>query len=171
MKISKKTVVWSSILAVLGVTALWLNKQIKKIQDFTLTFKKVTVNKFNINTLDFNVYYDYTNKSDVNINLSSQEYDVYINDVFIKTLTNYSENVLKANSISSLGFNVSLELKELDKKLNTNYYKMITEPKSVKIKVVMKWKVRMGIFKIPVRYTWETTLKEILSWFIPAFKK
>lgn len=171
MKITKKTIVWSSILAVLGVTALWLNKQIKKIQDFTLTFKKVTVNKFNINTLDFNVYYDYTNKSDVNINLSSQEYDVYINDVFIKTLTNYSENVLKANSISSLGFNVSLELKELDKKLNTNYYKMITEPKSVKIKVVMKWKVRMGIFKIPVRYTWETTLKEILSWFIPAFKK
>lgn len=170
MKITKKTIVWSSILAVLGVTALWLNKQIKKIQDFTLTFKKVTVNKFNINTLDFNVYYDYTNKSDVNINLSSQEYDVYINDVFIKTLTNYSENVLKANSISSLGFNVSLELKELDKKLNTNYYKMITEPKSVKIKVVMKWKVRMGIFKIPVRYTWETTLKEILSWFIPAFK-
>lgn len=171
MKISKKTVVWSSILAVLGVTALWLNKQIKKIQDFTLTFKKVTVNKFNINTLDFNVYYDYTNKSDVNINLSSQEYDIYINDVFIKTLTNYSENVLKANSISSLGFNVSLELKELDKKLNTNYYKMITEPKSVKIKVVMKWKVRMGIFKIPVRYEWETNLKEILSWFIPAFKK
>lgn len=171
MKITKKTIVWSSILAVLGVTALWLNKQIKKIQDFTLTFKKVTVNKFNINTLDFNVYYDYTNKSDVNINLSSQEYDVYINDVFIKTLTNYSENVLKANSISSLGFNVSLELKELDNKLNTNYYKMITEPKSVKIKVVMKWKVRMGIFKIPVRYTWETTLKEILSWFIPAFKK
>ena len=170
MKITKKTIVWSSIVAVLGVTALWLNKQIKKIQDFTLTFKKVTVNKFNINTLDFNVYYDYTNKSDVNINLSSQEYDVYINDVFIKTLTNYSENVLKANSISSLGFNVSLELKELDKKLNTNYYKMITEPKSVKIKVVMKWKVRMGIFKIPVRYTWETTLKEILSWFIPAFK-
>ena len=73
--------------------------------------------------------------------------------------------------ISSLGFNVSLELKELDKKLNTNYYKMITEPKSVNIKVVMKWKVRMGIFKIPVQYAWETNLKEILSWFIPAFKK
>lgn len=171
MKVTKKQLIWGSVIAVLGVTGIWLAKQIKKIQDYTLEFKKIKVNSFSKEFLDFNVYYDYKNNSDIDINLSEQEYDVYVNGTFITTLTNYAENVLKAKSVSPLGFNVRLNLPDLDKKLRVNYFKMIAQPKEVKLDVVMRWKVRLGFIKIPVKYTWKTDLKEILGWYLPIYRK
>ena len=171
MKVNKKYAIWGSVIALLGVTAFWVNKQIKKINDFTFDFEKVKVNKFNTTELDFNSYFKYTNKSDIDINLSSQEYDLYVNDIFITTMTNFNENSLKANSVSSLGFNTKINFPDLDKKLRLTYFKMIAEPKAVKIKIVMRWKVRLGILKVPVTYTWNTNLKEILGWYLPIYKK
>jgi LEA14-like dessication related protein len=171
MAISKKQAVWGSVIALLGVTAYWLSKQIKKLQDFKLTFKKIQINKFNTKELDFNVFYDYTNNSDIDINLSSQEYDLYMNGTYVTTFKNYAENTLKANSTSGLAFNIKIDLPDLDKKIKVNYLKMIASPKDVQISVLMKWKVRLGIFKIPVSYTWDTNLKEILGWFLPIYKK
>ena len=171
MKIGKKTMIWGGVAAILGVTAIWLNNQIKKVKNFTLTFKKITVNKFNLKELDFNVMYDYKNNSDIDINISSQEYDIYVNDVFITTLTNYAENSLKANSTSPLGFNCKLDLPELDSKLRLSYFNMVAQPKEVKIEIVLKWKVRIAFFKMPVKYTWKTNLKEILGWYLPIYRK
>jgi LEA14-like dessication related protein len=124
-----------------------------------------------LDTLDFNSYFDYKNNSDIDIKLSEQEYDIYVNEVYITTLRNYQENILKANSVSELGFNINLNLPDLDKKLKVNYFKMIAEPKAVKIRVEMKWKVRFGLFKIPIKYSWNTNLKEILGWYLPMYKK
>lgn len=167
---NKKIAIWGGIIAVLGISALWINKQIKKIQDFTLTFKRVQVNTFSKELLDFNVFYDYKNNSDIDINLSQQEYDIYINDTFVTTMTNYAENTLKANSVSPLGFNCKINLPELDKKLRISYFKMVTTPKDVKVRIVMRWKVRLGFIKIPVSYTWDTDLKQILGWYLPIYK-
>jgi LEA14-like dessication related protein len=171
MKVNKKQIIWGSVLGALGLTAIWVNKQIKKINDFSLDFKKIKVNKFTIEELDFNTYYDYNNKSDIDINLSSQEYDLYVNETYITTMTNYTENVLKANSVSSLGFNTKINLPELDKKIRLTYFNMIADPKAVKLKIVMRWKVRLGFIKIPVKYTWNTDLKEILGWYLPIYRK
>jgi LEA14-like dessication related protein len=171
MKISKKTIIWGGVIAVLGVTALWLSKQIKKIQDFTLTFNKMSVKSFTVKELDFNVFYDYKNNSDIDINISSQEYDVYVNGVFINTMTNYAENTLKANSTSPLGFNCKLNLPDLDKKLRLSYFDMVAQPKEVKIRIVMNWKVRLGFIKVPISYTWDTDLKQILGWYLPIYRK
>lgn len=171
MTTNKKIALWGGAIALLGYTAFWLNKQIKKLQDFKLTFKKVKVNRFNEKELDFDAFYDYTNNSDIDIHLSSQEYDIYVNEVYATTLKNYAENTLKANSVSPLAFNVNLKFADLDKKLRVNYFNMVTQPKEVKIKIVMKWKVRLGFVKIPVSYTWETNLKEILGWYLPIYRK
>jgi LEA14-like dessication related protein len=171
MAISKKQAIWGGVIAVLGVSAFWITKQIKKLQNFKLTFKKIQINTFNTKELDFNVSYDYTNNSDIDINLSSQEYDLYMNGTYVTTFKNYAENTLKANSVSPLAFNIKIDLPDLDKKIKVNYLKMIASPKDVQITVLMKWKVRLGIFKIPVSYTWETNLKEILGWFLPIYKK
>lgn len=170
MKINKNYAIWGGVIAVLGVTAIWVNKQIKKINDFTLTFKKIKVNKFSLTELNFDTFYEYKNNSDIDINLSSQEYDLYVNETFITTMTNYSENTLKANSVSPLGFNTKINFPDLDKKLRLTYFTMIADPKAVKLKIVMRWKVRFGFIKIPVSYTWNTDLKEILGWYLPIYK-
>jgi len=174
MTLSKKQIIWTSAIAILGValgyTAVWLNKQIKKIQDYTLTFKTIKINSFTQKVLDFNVFYDYKNNSDIDINLNEQEYDVYINGIFVTTLKNYAENTLKANTTSPLGFNVQLNLPEIHKKIKMNYFAMITMPENVKIRVVMRWKVRLGLIKVPVKYNWDITLKSILGWYLPIYK-
>ena len=170
MKINKWAL-WSVIGVAVAETAIYVTKQVKKMMDYTITFKSVKVNKFSLETLDFNAYLDYKNNSDIDIRLAEQEYDIYVNNVFITTLKNYKENVLKANSVSELGFNINLNLPELDKKLKVNYFKMVAEPKSVLIRVEMKWKVRFGLFKIPIKYSWNTNLKEILGWYLPMYRK
>lgn len=170
MKINKKYAIWGGVIAVLGATAIYVNKQIKKINDFTLTFKKIKVNKFSLTELDFNTFYEYKNNSNIDINLSSQEYDLYVNGTFITTMTNYIENTLKANSVSPLGFNIKINLPDLDKKLRLTYFTMIADPKAVKLTIIMRWKVRFGFVKIPVSYTWNTDLKEILGWYLPIYK-
>ena len=96
---------------------------------------------------------------------------MFVNGTYITTLTNYAENVLKANSTSEIGFNTSIYLPDLDKKLKTNYVKLLIAPAQVKIDVVMKWKVRFGILRLPISYTWSTTLKEILGWYLPVYRK
>ena len=156
--------------AVLGGTAYYISRVVKRLQDFTLDFKKVKVNKFTKERLQFDVYFDYTNKSEININLASQEYDVYIDGVYITTMTNYKENVLKAKSKSPLGFSVDLDLPKLDSKIRASYFDMITNPKEVAIRIDMKFKARVGIFKVPYKYIWNTNLKEILGWYLPMYK-
>jgi LEA14-like dessication related protein len=170
MKINKWAL-WSVVGVAVAGTAMYVTKQVKKMMDYTLIFKSVKVNKLTLDTLDFNSYFDYKNNSDIDIKLSEQEYDIYVNEVYITTLRNYQENILKANSVSELGFNINLNLPDLDKKLKVNYFKMIAEPKAVKIRVEMKWKVRFGLFKIPIKYSWNTNLKEILGWYLPMYKK
>jgi len=168
---TQKFGIWTGVVALLGYTAFKINKLVKQLQDFELIFKKVKVNKFNTKTLDFNVFYDYVNKSPITINLVSQEYDIYVNDVYVTTMKNYAENVLKANATSPLGFNVLIDLPSLDEKIRKSYYDMLLDPKSVKLTFDMKFKARFGFINIPYRYKWDTNLKEVLGWYIPAYRK
>ena len=117
------------------------------------------------------MFFDFLNKSDININLSEQVYDIYINDKLVNTLTNYSENILEKNSVSPIGFNVDLDFNEINKTIKMDYVKMLVNPKEVIIKIDMKWKAKLGFIKVPVGYVWETNLKEILGWYIPVYKK
>lgn len=167
----KKTIIWSASTLVLTTAGFWIYRQVKKMMDYTLTFSKINVNKVSTTTLDFNTFFKYKNNSDIDIKLAQQEYDVFINGTYITTLKNYAENILKANSTSEIGFNTSIYLPDLDKKLKTNYVKLLIAPAQVKIDVVMKWKVRFGILRLPISYTWSTTLKEILGWYLPVYRK
>ena len=86
---------------------------------------------------------------------------------------NYAPNVLKASQTSEIAINVDLNLKELSTKLGKDIYaRMLLDPKNVMIKFDMKWKVKLlGLIKLPVSYPYVVSLKEILSWYIPAIKK
>ena len=172
MSINKtKIIVWSSIIIGAGIFVNWILKTIKEIKNFKIDFKKINVNSFSIQKIDFNAYYDYKNNSNIDINLSSQKYEVYVNDIYINTFRNDAENTLLANSTSPLGFNCKIDFIEQDKKLRNIYYTLATNPKKVKLKVVMKFIVRLGIIKVPYQYTWNTDFAEILGWYTNFYKK
>ena len=157
-------------LGLLSIGALYVRRLIKRIQNFGVSLNNVKVKTFNKEKLNFDVILNYKNNSELTINLVSQKYDVYINDVYVTTMTNDNENVLKAKAISPLQFSVNLNLPEIDSKIRTSYAKMILEPKNVPVKFVMKFKARVGFLRLPYTYILNTNLKEILSWYIPIFK-
>ena len=53
---TQKYGIWAGVVALIGISAVKINKLVKQLQDFELIFKKIKVNKFNTNTLDFNVF-------------------------------------------------------------------------------------------------------------------
>lgn len=146
--------------------------QYKKIMNYSLAFKGMKNVKLTKDSLSFNIYYDYTNKADIDLTLQEQEYDIYVNDVFVTRLSNYAPNILVGGKTSEIGIAVNLDLKDISKKLGTDIYvKALTDPKNVIIKTEMKWKVKLlGFIKIPVKYPYIVSLKEILGWYFPKIK-
>jgi hypothetical protein len=144
--------------------------QVNKILDYTLNFKGVKNVKVQKDGVSFTMWYEYSNKANITISLSEQKYDVYINNQFLTTLTNFVPNTLVGGQVSNIEVNVVLTLADF-KKLNLNYAQLILAPKSVEIKTDMKWKVKYGIFKFPVSYPYIVSLKEVISWYVPAINK
>jgi LEA14-like dessication related protein len=171
MKARTKYIIAGAI-GVVSIAGALAYLQAKKIMNYTLKFmgmRKITLQN---GVLSFNIYYDYTNKADIDVTLLEQEYEVYVNDVYITTLKNYAPNVLKASQTSEIGIGVELNLKDLSKKIGSDYAKMVALPSQVRILTVMKWKVKvLGFIKMPVKYPYEVTLKEILGWYAPNLIK
>lgn len=171
MKARTKYIIAGAI-GVVSIAGALAYLQAKKIMNYTLKFMGIRMVTFQNGMLKFNIYYDYTNKADIDVTLLEQEYDIYINDVFITTLKNYAPNTLKASQTSEIGIGVELNLKDLSKKIGKNYAQMVALPSQVKILTVMKWKVKvLGFIRIPVKYPYEVTLKEVLSWYAPNLIK
>lgn len=172
MKLQKKHYIGMGI-ALVSISGALAYMQFKKIMNYSLVYKGVRNVTFNKDKLSLTILYDYTNKANIDVTLEAQEYDVYIDNVFMTKMFNYAPNVLKASQTSEIAINVDLNLKELSTKLGKDIYaRMLLDPKNVMIKFDMKWKVKLlGLIKLPVSYPYVVSLKEILSWYIPAIKK
>jgi LEA14-like dessication related protein len=168
-KIEKR--LWiTGLIGLISVTGAYMYYQVNKVLSYTLNFKGVKNVTFNNKTLNFTIWYEYTNKANINVTLADQQYEVYINGQYLTTLTNFVPNTLIGSQPSIIDVNVKLTADDF-KKLKLNYAQLILAPKTVEIKTVMKWKVKYGIFKFPVTYPYILNLKEILGWVAPSINK
>ena len=168
-KIEKR--LWiAGLIGLVSVTGAYMYYQVNKILSYTLNFKGVKNVKVQKDGVSFTMWYEYQNKANINVTLAEQKYDVYINNQYLTTLTNFVPNTLVGGQVSNIEVNVNLTLADF-KKLNLNYAQLILAPKSVEIKTDMKWKVKYGIFKFPVSYPYIVSLKEVISWYVPAINK
>lgn len=151
--VSKK-VVWVSAIVALGavstVAGIWLYRQIKKMEDYELNFKNIIFRKFSTTEFIFDLYMIFTNKSNLGVTLAKQEYDIYANDVFITTLKNNSPNEIKAKSDSEIGMRININPVELVTKIGVNPLELLKSPKKIKIKLVMKYKVKVLFFDVSI---------------------
>jgi LEA14-like dessication related protein len=168
-KIEKR--LWiAGLIGLVSVTGAYMYYQVNKILAYTLDFKGVKNVKFDNKAVSFTIWYEYKNKANINVTLAEQEYEVYINNQYLTTLTNFVPNTLVGSEPSIIDVNVKLTLQDF-KRLNLNYAQVLLAPKSIEIKTIMKWKVKYGILKFPVKYPYILNLKEILGWYIPAINK
>lgn len=170
IKISKKTgkvIVWSTAILTAGIVGYfsykWIAKQLIKMEDYELYFQKLVIKKFTKNEAVMDIFMKFTNRSNLSVTLSEQEYDIYANGVFLTTVVNKAPNTIKANSTSSVGARISFNPAEIIAKGILNPVELLTSPKKLKIKTVMKYKIRVLAFSIPIpEIIYEDTLYNIM---------
>lgn len=169
MKIQKKYAIGAAI-GLVSLTGFYLYTQIMKVLDYRLDFKGFKNVSINQKGMSFTIVYEYENKANISITLAEQKYEVYIDGVYITTLTNFAPNTLSGSKPSLIEVNVNLTLDEL-KKVKLPWARLLLKPGEVEVKNVMRWKVKYGILKIPYKYTYKVSLKEIIGWYVPIVNK
>lgn len=155
----KRSVYIGAAIAALVATGSWLWVQVNKLMHYQIGFKGVRINKISLQRIDMNLFLSFTNPSALTIRLKEQEYDVYLNDVFITTLVNRAENVLKAGATDLIGLNVNFSPAEFIAKMKGNPAQLLNLAGKLKVKIVMRVKVRFGFFSVRIpEYTYEENL-------------
>lgn len=160
-KIEKKWIIAGAI-GIVTIVGAVIYLQIRKIMQNTFSYKSVRVKSLSGGVFDFDVFFNYFNKSDVTFTLKKQTYDIFINNVYITTLSNVLDNVVKANTTSTIGVNVNLNMKEISKKISG--LNLLSGGDKTLIKLDMKFKVRVGFITFTVPYVYEDTLKNMTSY-------
>lgn len=169
MKVERKYLI-ATLIGAISLTGAYMYLQVKKILNYTLKSigaRNVTISATGV-TADF--VYEYQNKADIDVTLATQEYEIFINGVYLTTLKNNNPTLLKGGQKSSIVVKMDLNYKEIANTLKTNYLTLIALPQNVKILTKMKWKAKYGIFKVPISYEWEVSLKEVMGWYLPNKK-
>lgn len=168
-KIEKR--LWiTGLIALVSITGAYMYNQVSKVLSYTLNFVGLREVKFDKSGVSFKILYEYTNKANISVTISQQEYEVYINGQYLTTLSNFAPNILEGGKVSTIEINVSLTPEDF-KKVKLNWVQVLLDPKSVEIKTIMKWKIKYGFVKFPVTYPYILNLKQIIGWYVPAINK
>ena len=168
-KIEKR--LWiTGLIALFTITGAYMYNQVSKVLDYTLKFVGLREVQFNKNGISFKILYEFQNKANINVTIAQQEYEIYINNQYLTTLTNFAPNILEGGKLSNIEINVNLTSEDF-KKIKLSWVKVLLNPKSVEIKTIMRWKIKYGIVKFPISYPYVLNLKEIIGWYVPAIKK
>lgn len=163
MKIEKKYV----IAGLLGVVSFALAAgylAYKKLMDYTLGFKSVKVKKVSLKLIEFDVFLNFLNKSNLGFDIIEQEYKVYMNDKFVSKVVNYSTTKILPNATSVIGVNVKFDPRVILKVIGKDFKELVLSPDKYVIKTDMKLKVNFYGFKVNIPYVYEDTLKNFISY-------
>ena len=148
------------LITIVGAYAYW---QFLKIKDSLIKFKKIAFKSIAINNIDFNMYLYLENTSSIKYTIVSQEYSVYVNDVFVTKVVNYAPNEIKPKSTNDIAVNISFDPSKVAEKLKGFAGDFILHRERIRLKVDSTLKVSIYGIKLSVPYLYETTLKELLT--------
>jgi LEA14-like dessication related protein len=151
------------LIGLVTVTGAIAYIQYQRLMNYVLSFKKIFIRTVNANYINFDLILGFENKSNVAFSIERQEYDVYVNDVYITKLKNNNPVKIDASKTSDLLLNIELNPKDLAAKLNKNILVLLAAPDKLKIKVDCKLKVKLWFFTVNIPYVYEDTLKNIMS--------
>lgn len=163
----KKTIIISGILGGLTVFSYLIYRQVLKVIKFTIKPKSIKSLGVNNRMLNLIVTMGVNNPSEMKFILKEQEYDVYINDVFITRLENKDSQIIYPMATSNLSLNLNVNLNELISKLDyisgvsfADKLNIIANLKNQRLKLVSKLSIKYGVLpSIPIETEYENTFK------------
>jgi len=163
MQPNTKKYLIAGAIGLVSITAAIAFLQYKKIMNYVIKFKKMKVNNASLNNVNLDLFLLFTNKSDIKFEIKEQDYKVYINNVFVTKIVNYSSNTIEAKQTSDIAVNVNFDPKKLFDTVGRSLLDVALSSKDLKIKLDIKLKVSIWGFSVGIPYIYETTLKQILA--------
>lgn len=158
----KKYIIAGGI-AVVSIAASAAYLQYKKLMNYCIGFKSVKIKTLTEQKVDFDVFMNMRNNSNVKIEIESQEYNVYLNDKFVTKASNAITQTIAPESLSVVGVNVQFNPKEVFSILKLNFRDLLLNRDKIRIKIDVKLKVKLWFFTVNIPYVYETNLKEMTA--------
>jgi LEA14-like dessication related protein len=158
MKLEKKHIIAIG-LGVVSIALAGAYLQYKKMMNYCLSLKMIKPKDITTKNFDADVFLNLENKSDVKLEIVSQEYNVYINNKFITRASNAIAQTISPNSTSIIGVNVRFN----PEKAGENILSAILSLSKITVKIEVKLKVKFLFVTVSIPYVYESTLSELLK--------
>lgn len=163
----RNTLIVSGILGGLTVFGYTMYRTIMKAMEFSIKPSGLKVLRKDANGIDLSINLGFTNPSDLKMIIKRQEYDVYLNGIFITRLKSDIPQILLPNGVSTFNLNLKLNYKDLLAKLNVatgvgiaDKLSVITNLKDQRLRLDSKLNIKYGILPtIPIDIPYEDTLR------------
>jgi len=154
------------IVGTLGVISVALALgylQYKKLMNYTIKLKGFSLKTLTFKLINFDLFINFTNNSDLKFVISDQEYKVYLNNQFVTKLANKNDVVIGAKSTSIIPINIQFDPSSVLQLLGQNALTILASPNKITLKVDIKLKVALYGIKFSIPYVYESTLKELIT--------
>jgi LEA14-like dessication related protein len=140
----KNKAILIGIIGAVGIAAFLVYRQFRKLMDYKLSFRSVKVKKINMQSIDLTLGLNFENKSDIQVVLASQQYDVFINNVKLTTLKNDKDVLISPKSVSPITFDVSVGSKGIADLIKTTSFSELLNIKKQSLRVDSTLVVKIG---------------------------
>ena len=101
------------MIAVFGYTLNYVLTQVRKLVNTVFEFSGTRINIISFEKISITLWWKVVNKSDISFVVSNQDFDIYLNDKFIKKVGYTSPVEVKGNSTTYIPTYIVFEPKEL----------------------------------------------------------
>lgn len=158
----KKWIIYGTLGAI-SVALLVGYLQYEKLMNYIIKFKGIKVKTLTAKVFNFDVFINFTNKSDIKFDIIEQDYKVYLNDKFVTKLANPGVTQILPNSTNVIGVNVNFNPSEVLSLLGKNVTSILLKPETINVKIDIKLKVSLYGIKVAIPYVYAATLKEMMA--------
>jgi len=158
--LTKKRIIIGTIVGGLTASIIYLAWKVKNLLKYDYSFSKLKLRETSPKNISFDLGVNFKNTSDMEIILKKQQYDIYLNDIFITTIFANNEQVILPNKTSLLNLVVNLnttdvlnKLKSLGDGSSSSLLKLLANIKKQNLKIVFKFGVKLGLLTFPLKFT------------------
>jgi LEA14-like dessication related protein len=165
---STKRALWIGGGTIFALLLFLTIREVTKLLNYTIKFGRFQKVKISPNELIFDIFVKLDNPSNIPLTLTSQTYDVYINNNFVTNVNTNVQTTLEAKKSTEFPLRINVNPNDITKAMGTNWALLLLTPEKVVITTIFKVKVKVLGITIPIKSKYPISLAEILN--IPKVK-
>ena len=163
---TKKRLIIGTLIGGLLVGGFFIAQKIKKLLAYSIKFTGLKFKETNAKKIIFDANFNFKNNSNLTIDIKNQEYDIYLNNVFITSIKSDVKQTILPESVTPLSVTIDLDTQIVLDRLKTlgdgsisSLLKIISSFKEQDLKIVYKFGIKFGILTIPVKFSYNDKIK------------